>query len=87
MHRPKRERSCRECGCTQAEACAGGCRWVEADLCSACAPWPYLSCHVCNKPAPDSIEAGIEAGWHLDGFCPTCERELARRLPKGASQQ
>lgn len=30
--------ACRECGCTDAEACPGGCSWVEADLCSACAP-------------------------------------------------
>jgi ParB/RepB/Spo0J family partition protein len=29
---------CRECGCTDARACAGGCSWVEADLCSACVP-------------------------------------------------
>ncbi|HMM26040.1 MAG TPA: hypothetical protein PKA36_14715 [Pseudoxanthomonas mexicana] len=30
-------RSCRKCGCTQSRACAGGCHWVEYDLCSACA--------------------------------------------------
>lgn len=29
--------SCRVCGCTDERACAGGCSWVEADLCSACA--------------------------------------------------
>lgn len=29
---------CRRCGCTAWEACPGGCEWVEADLCSACAP-------------------------------------------------
>ncbi len=29
---------CRTCGCTDTHACAGGCWWVEADLCSACAP-------------------------------------------------
>jgi ParB/RepB/Spo0J family partition protein len=28
--------ACRECGCTDEEACEGGCSWVEADLCSAC---------------------------------------------------
>lgn len=31
-----RARSCRVCGCTDERACEGGCRWVEADLCSAC---------------------------------------------------
>lgn len=34
------ERACRECGCTEDAACEGGCSWVEADLCSACAPTP-----------------------------------------------
>lgn len=29
-------RQCRGCGCTDGHACAGGCSWVEADLCSAC---------------------------------------------------
>ena len=28
--------TCRVCGCTDDEACAGGCHWVEDDLCSAC---------------------------------------------------
>lgn len=36
------EQKCRECGCTDTSACydperGGGCYWVEADLCSACA--------------------------------------------------
>jgi len=30
-------RTCRECGCTDDDACEGGCSWVEDDLCSACA--------------------------------------------------
>jgi hypothetical protein len=29
-------RQCRACGCTDIRACAGGCYWVEPDLCSAC---------------------------------------------------
>lgn len=28
--------SCRVCGCTQDRACAGGCVWATADLCSRC---------------------------------------------------
>lgn len=32
------ERACRECGCTELQACPGGCWWVEGDLCSSCAP-------------------------------------------------
>jgi hypothetical protein len=31
------EQVCRICGCTQNNACQGGCYWVESDLCSACA--------------------------------------------------
>lgn len=30
------ERACRKCGCTEARACAGGCSWIEWDLCSRC---------------------------------------------------
>jgi len=30
------ERICRVCGCTEDNACEGGCSWVEEDLCSAC---------------------------------------------------
>lgn len=30
-------RKCRVCGCTEDNACEGGCSWVEDDLCSACA--------------------------------------------------
>lgn len=29
---------CRACGCSEQDACATGCRWVEDDLCSSCAP-------------------------------------------------
>lgn len=28
--------ACRVCGCTNDNACPGGCYWVEEDLCSAC---------------------------------------------------
>lgn len=30
------ERTCRACGCTEWDACEGGCSWVARDLCSAC---------------------------------------------------
>lgn len=29
---------CRGCGCTELNACEGGCGWVAPNLCSACAP-------------------------------------------------
>jgi hypothetical protein len=31
------EQKCRVCGCTDNNACEGGCSWVEDDLCSRCA--------------------------------------------------
>lgn len=35
-------RTCRSCGCTDEQACFGGCWWVnddgQPDLCSSCAP-------------------------------------------------
>jgi len=31
------ENRCRVCGCTNMQACPGGCYWVEDDLCSRCA--------------------------------------------------
>jgi hypothetical protein len=30
------KRECRICGCTDNNACSGGCYWVEDDLCSNC---------------------------------------------------
>lgn len=33
-------RRCRECGCTELQACPGGCHWIEIDLCSACQDKP-----------------------------------------------
>lgn len=33
----KDEQKCRVCGCTQYNACEGGCYWVKEDLCSKCA--------------------------------------------------
>lgn len=35
---PRGGAHCRKCGCTDLQACAGGCWWVEPDLCSSCAP-------------------------------------------------
>jgi hypothetical protein len=38
-------RACRECGCTDEDACPGGCGWVEPDLCSQCAGDPEEEDH------------------------------------------
>lgn len=34
------EGRCRECGCTDDQACFLGCSWVEPDLCSSCTGEP-----------------------------------------------
>jgi hypothetical protein len=36
MARTRKPGICRVCGCTDYEACDGGCEWVEPDLCSQC---------------------------------------------------
>lgn len=56
-------RQCRVCGCTEHNACEGGCWWVEHDLCSACV----------GKPTPRSRAVKYQrvgrkaAGRLLDG--------------------
>lgn len=44
MTRKKKQDRCEACGCTDAQACPGGCHWVRPGMCSACAlgtgaPW------------------------------------------------
>lgn len=36
IEKTENEDVCRVCGCTQHNACKGGCYWVEPDLCSKC---------------------------------------------------
>lgn len=36
IERVENEQVCRVCGCTENNACLGGCHWVEEDLCSQC---------------------------------------------------
>ncbi len=37
LNRARSEQICRVCGCTQDNACIGGCYWADTDLCSRCA--------------------------------------------------
>lgn len=43
-------RACRECGCTDEDACPGGCAWIEPDLCSQCAGDPDDEDHPKSGP-------------------------------------
>lgn len=39
--------ACRVCGCTDDDACDGGCWWHEPGLCSACVPVDPCDCEEC----------------------------------------
>jgi hypothetical protein len=41
--RPDETQYCRRCGCSEHDACEGGCAWTEEDLCSACAAPAHLT--------------------------------------------
>ncbi|MEL7656176.1 MAG: hypothetical protein AAGU75_09745 [Bacillota bacterium] len=41
LERVQTEPVCRICGCTEDNACSGGCYWAEPDLCSTCAKILY----------------------------------------------
>lgn len=49
---------CRGCGCTDTQACPGGCAWVEKDLCSACIQTDLPA------PAPLPLLRVGAADWH-----------------------
>lgn len=52
------ERTCRRCGCTDSNACPGGCSWVEHDLCSACASPTVLMLGALRDPVIARAVAG-----------------------------
>ncbi|WP_449240565.1 hypothetical protein [Desulfoscipio gibsoniae] len=52
--------TCRVCGCTDDNACPGGCWWVEPDLCSRCAEMPTQERNTESELTP--------------AFTPNCER-------------
>ena len=80
------ERKCRVCGCTQNNACPGGCYWVEEDLCSQCAvceicghtgkDYDIFKCDGCGKLACD------DCGEHFDNsgsfFCKECLAKMTK---------
>ncbi len=49
---------CRGCGCTDTQACPGGCSWVEPNLCSACVQDELPA------PAPLPVLRICAADWH-----------------------
>jgi hypothetical protein len=61
-------RSCRSCGCTDDDACAGGCWWVEEDLCSSCADLAPLTCSHCDADVGADV-VGLVLPGEDHGFC------------------
>jgi hypothetical protein len=93
--RPLAVPTCRQCGCTDERACAGGCWWVEADVCSQCS-LGILGAHVldmcdnvdCGRLGPDQVGLILPGGEQL-GFCSLACFVLAVRrrwidTPRGA---
>jgi hypothetical protein len=79
--------ACRVCGCTDDNACPGGCFWVEPDLCSSCEPVaraalglddPFFADEE-SAPAPAGDCPGSPLGLHqvlwtdgASGYCVRC---------------
>lgn len=71
------ERVCRACGCDDYHACAGGCCWVEADLCSAC--WGREPLTDGERAALGSVRDGADVySYSLAGTL----RDIERRRPE-----
>ncbi len=68
------ERACRSCGCTEHNACPGGCWWVEEDLCSACAELPDADLGDETDDCPAAPLADHQVLWTstTDGYCVRC---------------
>ena len=60
--------TCRVCGCTDDQACPGGCYWVEDGLCSQCqwAIWCWRSGEAFLTKRTDVDEGGLEILVHED---------------------
>ena len=77
-YRTRQIRTCSKCGCDDAHACPGGCRWEEEDVCSKCIPFGSV-CPDCREPGPDTLEDAMQLGWSMDGRCPRCDLKFDRR--------
>lgn len=67
---------CIACGCTDEQACPGGCYWhtIEPPLCSACAESPrghFFSDELCPASVMPELHVKI---WLTDseGYCARC---------------
>ncbi len=63
QNEPLVEQKCRVCGCTDDHACAGGCYWVEPDLCSRCVGTEHKK-RILRGPSGDKncANCGVDKG-------------------------
>jgi len=63
---------CRECGCSQHDACFPACHWVEPDLCSACAEAEMDDESNCPGHVASALNRKVCArcGTHIDELRP-----------------
>jgi hypothetical protein len=66
-------RSCRDCGCTDEQACPGACFWVLPDVCSACATRQLREAGLTQEAL--AIEIGLGGA----------QRRVARKLTEVAA--
>jgi hypothetical protein len=62
------EPHCYLCGCTEADACAGGCQWIPdasgmRDMCSTCAPQETIACGTPGCGTDQDLDAGDPLVW------------------------
>ena len=76
MEEVMEERTCRICGCTEDNACEGGCSWVEVDLCSACADKEEV------EESEDSEDENGEEATKQDKVSPVKEENTSAKPAK-----
>ncbi len=77
---------CQDCGCSEKDACPGGCSWADTDLCSRCA-------EVRQEAAAAAADLertraiAIEAEPRLEGFTPEQLDQVEHFIRRGRSAQ
>lgn len=80
-------RACRKCGCTDRYACAAGCSWVDADLCSSCGTAQLGAPATPDDQLEATLAASLEAAAAVDpGLAKVCRDAEADVLDYYAGQ-
>ena len=87
------EHTCLICGCTDAQACEGGCYWVLPGICSKCLHELVPECiGLLVEVIMETHKAEIDVGHHGDdeccvGKCTTCDLIKAARNIEAALER